>query len=137
MTQLHEDPSVDPSKVEVLLADDDAGHAALIRNNLRDVGLVNRIHHFEDGQAVLDFLFDSDGSEVYLKPAGRYIRPGESVDFYSVLEAARRRGETAIGYRVAEHAFDSSKNYGVRLNPLKTDRLAFAPADRIIVLAES
>lgn len=86
---------------------------------------------------VFDILFDSDGSEVYLKPAGRYIRPGESVDFYSVLEAARRRGETAIGYRVAEHAFDSSKNYGVRLNPLKTDRLAFAPADRIIVLAES
>ncbi len=86
---------------------------------------------------VFDILFDSDGSEVYLKPAGRYIRPGESVDFYSVLEAARRRGETAIGYRVAEHAFDSSKSYGVRLNPLKTDRLAFAPADRIIVLAES
>lgn len=86
---------------------------------------------------VFDILFDSDGSEVYLKPAGRYIRPGESVDFYSVLEAARRRGETAIGCRVAEHAFDSSKNYGVRLNPLKTDRLAFAPADRIIVLAES
>lgn len=86
---------------------------------------------------VFDILFDSEGAEVYLKPAGRYIRPGQTVDFYSVVEAARRRGETAIGYRFAEHAFDSSKNYGVTLNPLKTDRLTFAPADKIIVLAES
>ncbi len=85
---------------------------------------------------VFDTLFDSEGSEVYLKPAARYIRSGESVDFYTVLESARRRGETAIGYRVAEHAFDSSKNYGVRLNPFKTDRIAFAPADKVIVLAE-
>ncbi|MCA8911546.1 MAG: response regulator [Planctomycetes bacterium] len=73
MTQLHEDPSVDPSKVEVLLADDDAGHAALIRNNLRDVGLVNRIHHFEDGQAVLDFLFDSDGKNRHSSPQNAYL----------------------------------------------------------------
>lgn len=86
---------------------------------------------------VFDTLFDSEGSEVYLKPAARFIRPGESVDFYAVLEAARRRGETAIGYRVAAQAFDSSNNYGVRLNPLKTDPIAFAEGDKVIVLAEN
>lgn len=85
---------------------------------------------------VFDTLFDSDGSEVYLKSAARYIRPGATVDFYTVLEGARRRGETAIGYRIAKHSFDSSKNYGVRLNPLKTDRISFTPADKVIVLAE-
>ena len=85
---------------------------------------------------VFDTLFDSEGSEIYLKPASRYIKPDETVDFYSVLEAARQRGETAIGYRIAEYAFDSAQNYGVRLNPLKTDRIAFTPADKVIVLAE-
>ncbi len=85
---------------------------------------------------VFDVLFTSEGSEVYLKPVDRYIRPGESADFYSVLESARRRGETAIGYRIAKHAHDAEHGYGVRLNPLKSERLTFAPEDRIVVLAE-
>ncbi|MEO7348280.1 MAG: NAD-binding protein [Terrimesophilobacter sp.] len=85
---------------------------------------------------VFDVLFTSEGSEVYLKPVDRYIRPGETVDFYTVLESARRRGETAMGYRIAEHAHNAEEAYGLRLNPLKTDKLTFAPGDRIVVLAE-
>lgn len=85
---------------------------------------------------VFDSLFSSDGSEVYLKPVERYVRAGEPVDFYTVLEAARRRGETAIGYRVVAHAHDAAQGYGVRLNPPKAERVNFVPADRIVVLAE-
>ncbi len=85
---------------------------------------------------VFDVLFTSEGSEVYLKPVERYIRPGETVDFYTVLESARRRGETAMGYRIAEHAHNAEEAYGLRLNPLKTDKLTFASDDRIVVLAE-
>lgn len=85
---------------------------------------------------VFDSLFTSEGSEVYLKPVDRYIRPGESTDFYSVLESARRRGETAMGYRLSAHAHDAENGYGVRLNPLKTDTITFVPQDRVIVLAE-
>ena len=40
-------------------------------------------------------------------------RAGASVDFYTVLEAARRRGETAIGYRVAADRHRSDQAYGV------------------------
>ena len=47
---------------------------------------------------------------------------------------ARRRGETAIGYQIAEHAHDSGDSYGVYLNPLKSEVLTFAQGDRIIVL---
>lgn len=85
---------------------------------------------------VFDSLFRSEGSEVYLKPVDRYILRGESANFYTVLESARRRGETAIGYRIAKHAHDAEHGYGVRLNPLKTDILTFAPEDRIVVLAD-
>jgi hypothetical protein len=58
------------------------------------------------------------------------------VDFYTVLEAARRVGETAMGYRLDRFAHHADENYGVHLNPLKTERLTFAPGDRIVVLAE-
>jgi voltage-gated potassium channel Kch len=85
---------------------------------------------------VFDTLFSSDGSEIYLKPVSDYLVPGASVSFYTVLEAARRRGETAIGYRVAADAHVSDRAYGVVVNPCKSEVRAFAPDDRIIVLAE-
>lgn len=41
----------------ILIVDDDEGHAILIRENLETAGLNNRIRHFRDGQAILDFFF--------------------------------------------------------------------------------
>lgn len=46
-----------PREVTILIAEDDAGHARLIEKNLIRAGLHNRIMRFENGQAVLDFLF--------------------------------------------------------------------------------
>ena len=40
----------------ILIVDDDEGHAILIRENLESAGVPNRIEHFRDGQAVLDFF---------------------------------------------------------------------------------
>jgi CheY-like chemotaxis protein len=40
----------------ILIVDDDEGHAILIRENLESAGMPNRIEHFKDGQAVLDFF---------------------------------------------------------------------------------
>lgn len=85
---------------------------------------------------VFDDLFDEEGSEIYLKPAGDYIPLGEPVDFYTVVESARRRGEVAFGYRLAALAEDSTRNYGVVMNPDKSLAVTFGDADRIIVLAE-
>jgi hypothetical protein len=58
------------------------------------------------------------------------------VNFYTVTESARRRGETAIGYRLERHAGDAARAYGVRVNPPKSETVTFQPEDRIIVLAE-
>lgn len=44
-------------EIVILIADDDEGHAALIRKNLQRSGIANHIVHFKDGQEVLDFLF--------------------------------------------------------------------------------
>jgi CheY-like chemotaxis protein len=43
--------------VQILLAEDDLGHARLIQRNLERVGLVNRVHHVTDGQYAIDFLY--------------------------------------------------------------------------------
>jgi CheY-like chemotaxis protein len=43
--------------VIILIAEDDEGHAELIRKNLTRAGIVNKIIHFKDGQETVDFLF--------------------------------------------------------------------------------
>jgi voltage-gated potassium channel Kch len=85
---------------------------------------------------VFDELFSASGAEIYLRPAELYVTAGAEVDFYTVLEAARRRGETAIGYRIDAHARSSEHMYGVSVNPNKPEKRAYVPGDRIIVLAE-
>jgi voltage-gated potassium channel Kch len=87
--------------------------------------------------AVFEQLIDPEGSELYLKPAYEYVEPGVPLNFYTVVEAACRRGEVAVGYRVEAEAGDPRKSYGVRLNPAKSRRISFAKGDKIIVLAES
>jgi len=44
-------------EVVILIAEDDAGHARLVEKNLRRAGLHNTIQRFDNGQAILDFLF--------------------------------------------------------------------------------
>jgi hypothetical protein len=86
---------------------------------------------------VLDELFSEQGYEIYLKPATDYLRPGVETDFYTVVEAAARRREVAIGWRRMAESADETTQFGVRLNPRKSTRFTVAPEDRVIVLAES
>jgi CheY-like chemotaxis protein len=46
-----------PGEVIIVVVDDDDGHAELIQEHLQEAGLHNPILRFDDGQAVLDFLF--------------------------------------------------------------------------------
>ena len=82
-------------------------------------------------------LFDAEGSELYLKPASDYVTLGKPVNFYTVVEAAARRGEVAVGIRQAAAAGDRTKAYGVIVNPNKARPFSYAEEDRILVLADS
>ncbi len=86
--------------------------------------------------AVFTDIFDPEGSEIYLKPISDYVAVGEPVNFYTVVEAAKRRGETAIGYRLESEAGDAGKAYGVYTNPKKSNTVVFTSADKVIVIAE-
>jgi Castor and Pollux protein voltage-gated ion channel component len=85
---------------------------------------------------VFSNLFDADGSEIYLKGAEWYVRLGHPINFQTIVEAARWRGETAIGYRVGKQSHEPP-SFGVVLNPDKADPVTFQPGDKVIVLAEN
>ena len=87
------------------------------------------VHVFEE-------LFSSKGHELYVKPMAEYIEAGDTT-YATVCEAAMRRNEIAIGYRLAKSARDPAAAYGVRVNPPKRAKVAFTAADHVIVLAES
>jgi voltage-gated potassium channel Kch len=84
---------------------------------------------------VFEDLLNPEGAELYLKPACLYVQPGVEVDFYTVSEAARRRGEVAVGFRRLALAHDASRRFGVVLNPHKAKRFTLAENDRVIVLS--
>lgn len=86
--------------------------------------------------SVFKDIFDPEGAEIYLKPIGDYVATGTPVNFYTVVEAARRRGETAIGYRTASESRDVGRAYGIHTNPPKSRETTFSPADKVIVIAE-
>jgi Trk K+ transport system NAD-binding subunit len=81
-------------------------------------------------------IFDPEGAEIYLRPISDYVETGQPVTFYTVVEAARRRGETALGYRITAEADHAEKGHGVHTNPKKSEKFIFAPDDKIIVVAE-
>ena len=85
---------------------------------------------------VFEDLFDADGSEIYIKPAKEYVQVGQTMNFYTILESAARKNEVAIGYRNIAHARNSSKQYGVVLNPKKSDEFKLDEDDMVIVLSE-
>jgi hypothetical protein len=87
--------------------------------------------------AVFEDLFHPIGSEIFLRPASDYVVEGSEVDFYTIVEAAHRRYEIAIGYRLGAHANDPQNEYGVIINPTKSERRVYAAEDKIIVLAEN
>jgi hypothetical protein len=84
---------------------------------------------------IFDDLFNEEGAEIYLKPVGDYVELGREIDFYTVVESARRRGQVAIGYRLLAQADDPERNYGVALNPDKAAPVTFSVEDRVVVLA--
>lgn len=84
---------------------------------------------------IFEQLFKAEGNEIYLKPAIGYIEPDKEIDFYTVLASAINKNEIAIGYRLIEHQRDKSMNYGIFLNPVKSEKFSLSSIDFVIVLS--
>ena len=77
----------------ILLVEDDPAHAEIVRRNLEDARVANRLVHVSDGQQALDYLFhQGDYTDVE-----KYPRPGmvlldlrlPKVDGLEVLRVAK------------------------------------------------
>lgn len=93
--------------------------------------LMTQISENRHLESVFTDLFDPDGAEIYLRPASYYLREGPGHTFATLVDSARRRGEVAIGYRVA----DPGDGHGIVLNPDKAKPMPLI--DRVIVLANN
>jgi ion channel POLLUX/CASTOR len=82
-------------------------------------------------EAVFNDLFDQEGAEIYIRPSSYYLRSTPGFTFATAVESARRRGEIAIGYRVAE----PGDGHGVVLNPDKDEPMP--KIDRLIMLSNN
>jgi len=98
--------------------------------------LISQVSEAKALNAVFTDIFNVEGSEIYLKPASVYIRLDQPVTFYTIVESARQKRQVALGYRLAANATDPEKLYGIVLNPMKSSKVQFTEADKIIVLAE-
>jgi len=84
-------------------------------------------HLFHDEfSRVVDDLTKTTDPEICLNPVENYVNLEKTVDFYTIIEAARNKNETAIGY---------VQDKKILLNPEKSARQQFNHFDRIIVLS--
>lgn len=95
-----------------------------------------QVTHEPRVRPVLEDLFQSEGSEIYLKDLARYVPPGQPTTFEYLMLAAKARGEVAFGVQI--HVNDPAQRYGIHLNPFKFRHMQITPkpGDRLIVLAE-
>ena len=98
--------------------------------------MLTQISETRELAQVFDELFAAEGSEIYLRPATDYVSSDRATSFATVVEAAMRRGECAIGYRETAGADDPESDFGVSINPAKSTMVRLGPDDRVIVLAE-
>lgn len=99
--------------------------------------LMSQVSENKHLMRVFEDLFSADGSEVYLKSASLYLKPGQAVNFDRVVQAARQRNEVAIGYRIVADQFNASKAYGVVVNPPKNRSITLGENDKVIVISEN
>lgn len=95
--------------------------------------MMTQISQAREQFVILDDLLSDDGSELYMKDAGRYVQLGESVDFYTIGAAASQYGEIALGYK----KFRADGEFDIVLNPPKASTVILSKGDSLILLAEN
>lgn len=83
--------------------------------------------------AIFEDLLDEEGSELYIKPAGRYVRLNTPVDFYTAAAAAARHNEVFLGYKKTR---GPGAEFDIVINPAKDGALAFSETDAFVVVAQ-
>jgi hypothetical protein len=109
-------------------------HDIVISNEMISM-ILAQVTHEPRVRPVLEDLFQSEGSEIYLKPISHYVGLGQPTTFEQLIVAAKARGEVALGFQA--HTEDPGQRYGIVLNPKdRTRPITPKESDRLVVLAE-
>jgi ion channel POLLUX/CASTOR len=125
---------------EILLELMDPGSIALFRSRRSEVlvspvvlgHILAQVALRRELRAVFDELFGPGGAEIFFQPTSLYAAAGGGVTFRQLRASAARRGETALGVRIAERDDNAG---GVFLNPPPEQQWQLSPDDELVVLA--
>jgi Trk K+ transport system NAD-binding subunit len=84
---------------------------------------------------IFNELFSSEGSRITMVPVSNYVKTHVPVSFDTVIEAALRVGQSAIGYRLHSMKSEPGEMHGVRLNPDRKAKVQFCNEDSLVVLS--
>lgn len=82
---------------------------------------------------ILNDLISEGGSSICMKPIGRYVLPGEAVDFYTLGASAARYNEIAIGHK----KFAEDGSFSIEINPKSREATMFSDRDELVVIAKN
>jgi voltage-gated potassium channel Kch len=117
--------------VEVTSAED-----VIISDRLIALALTQMAEN-KDVAPVFIQLLTANQIEIVIKPIVDYINLESQVNFYTIIAAALRKGETAIGYRLMSEANQAEQSFGVHINPEKSKLITFSDQDQVVVIAKS
>lgn len=103
----------------------------VISSNITSL-IVTQISQTRELKNIFEELLQEEGSEIYVRPAGAYVKTGQKTDFYTACEAAARQREVLIGYRKED---PQTGNIEIVTNPPKAKELSFGEQDAFIVIA--
>ena len=90
-----------------------------------------------DLDAFFNELMQPEGSEIYFKRVSEYTDVSKKVKFGDICVSALEKSETAIGYRINNQSNMNSENFGININPRKSDNILFSDVDEVIVFSDS
>lgn len=121
------------TSIKILLAEDDDGHAILIKDALSENGLLNRIDHVRDGKEALDYLYGCNGFESDGQPRKPDVILLDinmpRVDGFEVLETIKRddkfKNIPVIMLTTTDNQREIDRSYKLGANSYITKPVAF------------
>lgn len=102
--------------------------------------MLSQISENKELKTIFEDIFSAGGPSIYIRPAENYVELNKAVNFYTVMEAARRQNHIAIGVKLQantpKYDTDQMLSHGVVVNPIKSRNIFFSEGDKIIILAE-
>ncbi|MEE8716978.1 MAG: hypothetical protein SOI26_10765 [Coriobacteriales bacterium] len=94
--------------------------------------MMAQVSEGREKRPVIEELLSSRGSEIYMKPARRYVLPGVACSFHTLKSSASRYGEVAIGCK----RMKGDGSFSIEINPRGDDMVGLGEGDMVIVIAQ-